>query len=322
MKPRKTILRLGTRGSRLARTQSLWVAQQLARRNPSLEVEVVICTTSGDRMRDGALHDFGGKGLFTKELEEWLLVERIDFAVHSYKDVPVTMPLIDQSRLCIATVPQREDPRDVLVTKEGLRIDELPFGAYVGTGSLRRQSQLLARRPDLNVTLIRGNVDTRLKKLDRGCLDAVVLALAGLKRCGLFDSRMMTIIDPSHMLPSAGQGALALQCRRKDAVTRQYLETLNDAAAARCVELERAIVSHLAGDCHSPIGALAEVVDGQVRLRAVVGAKGGRTPVIHAESFAPLESADDALAEVLATLDRAGAMEILHENRQHAVMSL
>jgi hydroxymethylbilane synthase len=304
-------LRLGTRGSLLARMQSQMIADAVEKLHPNVKVELIICRTTGDRIQDKPLHEAGGKGLFTKELEEALLAETVDLAVHSFKDVPVTMPLVDQSRLIIAAVPPREDVRDVLASASGKSIQDLPAGAKVGTGSLRRRCQLLAQRPDLRVEPIRGNIDTRLRKLREGQYDAVVLAQAGLKRSGLYDSTQMWDIPVDLMLPAAAQGALAIQCRRDDDRTRDLLEGLNDPVAHRCVNLERDVVQALNGDCHSPIAALATVENGQVRLRAAVGARGGELPVIRAEATAALAQAKTALDAVLKSLEQQGARKLL-----------
>ncbi|MDB5298325.1 MAG: hydroxymethylbilane synthase [Phycisphaerales bacterium] len=306
-------LRLGTRGSLLAQAQSGWVAREVEAKNPGVRVELVVISTSGDQIQDVPLHAFGGKGLFTKELELALLAGTVDFAVHSFKDVPVTMPLVDASDLVIAAVPPREDPRDAWVTADGggAALDALPAGARVGTGSLRRRSQILARRPDLVVGPVRGNIDTRLRKLRDGEFDAVVLAAAGLKRAGLFDAARMAPIDPAVMLPAPGQGALALQCRRDDAGCRAALAALHDPATAACVELERDVVRGLDGDCHSPIAAYATLADGRVALRAAVGARDGDPPVIAAAAAAAMNEAGRAVVELLANLERQGARELL-----------
>lgn len=180
-------LRLGTRGSRLARMQSQWVADELERLHPGLRVAMEIITTTGDQIADRPLHEAGGKGLFIRELELALLDGRIDLAVHSYKDVPVTMPLVAQEKLVIAATPVREDPRDVMISTRAASLADLPAGSRVATGSLRRRCQLLAAHPTLNIVPVRGNIDTRLNKLAAGDYDAMVLALAGLRRGGLYD---------------------------------------------------------------------------------------------------------------------------------------
>jgi hydroxymethylbilane synthase len=303
-------LRLGTRGSMLARMQSQMMADALEKRHPGLKVELIICKTTGDKIQDKPLHEAGGKGLFTKELEEALLANQVDFAVHSFKDVPVTMPLVDQSKLMIAAVPPRADARDVLLSNKAKSLRDLPDKASVGTGSLRRRCQILAIRPDLNVQLIRGNIDTRIRKQREGQFDAVILAMAGLKRSGMFDETDMTPIPPAQMLPAAAQGALALQCRRDDAKTTKILAAMNDADSNRCVTLERALVQLLGGDCHSPIAAMATTNGEKIRLQAVIGARGGELPVIRAEA----ESSDPqaALDSVMKSLERQDAQKLLH----------
>jgi hydroxymethylbilane synthase len=276
------LLRLGTRGSMLAKMQSQWVADELERLHPGLHVELVIVKTSGDQITKRPLHELGGKGLFTKELELALLNNEIDFAVHSFKDVPVTMPLVPQatSELIMAAVPKREEPWDVLISSRGARnVRELPDGATIGTGSLRRRCQLLNLRSDLHVESIRGNIDTRLRKERDGEFDAIVLAMAGLKRTGLFDSACMTPIAAEQMLPAPGQGALALQCRRDDASTRERLAALNDPDTFDCATAEREIVRALKGDCTSPIAALAKIDGSSMTIDAAVGARGGELPV-------------------------------------------
>lgn len=310
--PAPTVLRLGTRGSLLARTQSQLVANALEKAHPGVHVELVVLRTSGDQITDRPLHDVGGKGLFTRELEQALLAGQIDFAVHSFKDVPVTMPLVDPSGLMIAAVPEREDSRDVLASDVPRRIDELPPGAKVGTGSLRRRCQLLELRPDLIVVPIRGNIDTRLRKLKEGQYDAVVLAAAGLKRAGLFEDSCMSMIDADTFLPAPGQGALAVQCRRGDERTSEMLAALNDAESAECVKAERDVVAELEGDCHSPIAALATLSGGNIVLRAAVGARGGGLPVLRASAQAPRDRATETVAAVMETLVKQGVREALH----------
>ena len=305
--PSKT-LRLGTRGSILARTQSQIVANAVEKAHPGVHVELVTIATSGDRIQDRPLHQFGGKGLFTREIEQSLLSGVIDFAVHSFKDLPVTMPLVDSSGLVIAAVPAREDARDVLVCASARGIDALPAQARVGTGSLRRQCQLVALRPDLRIVPVRGNIDTRLRRLREGQYDAIVLAAAGLNRAGLFDDTLMTPIETPAMLPASGQGALAIQCRRQDEQTCALLAVLNDPVTAQRVGLERALVALLGGDCHSPIGALATVHADGMRLEAAVGARGGLPPVCRA---AALGAAEAVLERVMDCLEKQGARQRL-----------
>lgn len=305
-------LRLGTRGSLLAKTQSQLVASELEKRHKGLIVELVIIKTSADQIQDKPLHEFGGKGLFTKELEQALLKNEVDLAVHSFKDLPVTQPLVDQADLIVAAVPPREDPRDVLVCATAKTIKALPQGAKVGTGSQRRRSQLLAARPDLVVEQLRGNIDTRLKKLHDGQFDAVILAAAGLRRTGLFNEGEMTMLEPDEMLPAPGQGALALQCRRNDAKTRELLEALDDPETEQAVTAERVIVAALEGDCHSPIAALAQNEgDEQIILRAAVGTRGGHPPVLKAQAVCHCDRCDEAVQKVLKSLTDQGVRKLL-----------
>jgi hydroxymethylbilane synthase len=295
----------------LAQAQSRIVAAHLEKLHPGVKVELVIVTTSGDVIADRPLHEFGGKGLFTKELEQALLAAKVDFAVHSFKDVPVTMPLVDQSNLVIASVPKREDPRDLLVCEKATSLAELPSGARIGTGSLRRRSQILAARPDLTVEPIRGNIDTRVRKLQSGAYDAVILAAAGTRRAGIFDSHLMHPLDFADLLPSPGQGALALQCRGDDTETRQLLGAMSDPVTQTCVTAERELVRLLNGDCHSPIAALAVADDsGKLTFLARVGARDGNPPVISAtgSGTSPIDLANQVFQQLLAQ----GAPALLH----------
>ena len=311
-------LKLATRASLLAKTQSRLVADALERLHPGMRVELVLLQTTGDQIADRPLHEAGGKGLFTRELELALLNGTVDFAVHSFKDVPVTMPLVETSDLTFAAVPQREDPRDVLILPRPFPpsplhpFDLLPKGARIGTGSLRRQAQLLSARPDLRIWLIRGNIDTRIKKLDEGQFDAILLALAGLKRAGLFDSSRMIPLDPDLLLPAAGQGALAVQCRRSDERTVSLLSPLDHPPTRSTIDLERALVHALQGDCSSPIAALATHDGDRIRLRAAIGKKGGHPPLLRAEATASATSAIDCLHLVLDTLSAHDVHAHLH----------
>lgn len=277
-------LRLGTRGSLLARAQSASIAAALERLHPDLQIETIIIKTSGDQITDRPLYEAGGKGLFVKELEQAILSSQIDFAVHSAKDLPVTMPLVDESDLIIAGFPKREDPRDVLISLKSKTIGELPQGAKVATGSLRRRCQLLSLRPDLKIEPIRGNIDTRIKKLQAGNYDAVILAQAGLIRANLFDSSIMHPLALDDLLPAPGQAALALQCRYRDDRTGAFLGQLTDLSTDLAVQAERSIVAALHCDCHSPIAVYAEFKDRQLHIRAALGDRDGNPPVKHAES--------------------------------------
>lgn len=313
------VLRLGTRGSLLARTQSRLVADALQARHPGLRVDLHVLKTTGDQIADRPLHEFGGKGLFTKELEQALLAGEVDFAVHSFKDVPVTMPLVDATGLIIAAVPERESPFDVLVSLKARVLADLPPGAKVGTGSLRRRCQVLATQADVMVEGVRGNIDTRLRKLREGQYDAILLAAAGLRRAGLFDPAIMTVLDQSAgMTPAAGQGALALQCRRDDGRTRELLVPLDDPQTATCVAAEREVVRLLQGDCHSPIAAWAQVEanetlagPGWLTLHAAVGARDGNPPVVRASADGPADGFSDVVAAVFQALTRQGVQKLL-----------
>ena len=248
--PTSVTLRLGTRGSLLALAQSRQIAAALESLHPTLRIETTIIKTTGDTILDRPLYEAGGKGLFVKELEQAILSNNVDFAVHSFKDVPVTMPLTEQSNLQIAATPRRLDPRDLLISPTAATLDDLRPGAIVATGSLRRRCQLLAIRPDLKIVSMRGNIDTRLKKLRAGECDALILAMAGIQRADLFEP-WMHAIPPEQILPAPGQGVLALQCRRNDPATTDLLRSLDDPPTHRCVSAEREIVEILRGDCHS-----------------------------------------------------------------------
>jgi hydroxymethylbilane synthase len=252
---------IGTRGSQLALWQARWVQAQLE------GVEIVIIKTTGDRIRGAALPEAGGKGLFTKEIEEALLAGRADVAVHSLKDLPTEM----DPRLALAAIPRREDPRDALA---GSTLAGLAAGARVGTSSLRRAAQLRRLRPDLRLDNIRGNVDTRLRKLDEGQYDAVLLAAAGLRRLGLAD-RIAEILEPDAMCPAVGQGALAVQCRADDVATLRRLAALEDPTARAEVTAERALLAELGGGCRVPIGGSARLEGSTLRLTAVVASPDG-----------------------------------------------
>jgi hydroxymethylbilane synthase len=289
-------IRLGTRASRLALAQSTWVAEALRRAHPGLEVTLVPITTSGDRRSDERLADVGGKGLFLKEIEDALLAGSVDFAVHSLKDVPAVLP----SGLVLAAVPARADARDVLVGTRGRGLAGLPPRARVGTGSVRRRVQLAAARPDLEIVPLRGNVETRLRRIDEGLVDAVVLAAAGLARLGLDVDA--TPLDPDELLPAVGQGALALECRAADAVMQRRLAALSDADGEAAVAAERGFLAGIGGDCNTPLGAHARVAGSRVLLRAMVSDTAGTRR---------LDERDDAPVAEAASLGRAVAARLL-----------
>jgi len=267
-------LRIGTRGSPLARAQTDLVCRALAAAHAGLAeayaLEVVAVRTSGDRITDRPLAEVGGKGLFCKELETALLEGRIDLAVHSMKDLPTWLP----DGLTIGAMLEREDVRDVLIAPRAGSIAGLPKGAVVGTASLRRQAQLLARRPDLRVVNFRGNVETRLRKLAAGEVDATLLALAGLKRLSL-DPGLGTPLAPEEMLPAVGQGAIGVECRIGDETARALLETIDHSPTAACVRAERALLAALDGSCRTPIAGLAEISERTLRLRALIARPDG-----------------------------------------------
>ena len=267
-----TALRLGTRRSALATTQSTWVADRL--RALGHDVELVEVTTAGDADRTTPLAQLGGTGVFVSALRAALADGRVDLAVHSLKDLPTTA---DPATM-VAAVPTREDARDALVARDGLTLGELPAGATVGTGSPRRRAQLEALGLGLVVTDLRGNVDTRLRTVAEGRLDAVVLAAAGLRRLGRVDE-VTELIDPIQMLPAPGQGALAVEVRADDAGTASLVAALDDADTRACTTAERVLLAELEAGCSAPVGALAEVVEGvdgpELSLRAVVSAPDG-----------------------------------------------
>ena len=252
-------IRLGTRGSALALVQSNWTAEQL--RRLGAEVELITIRTTGDRIADRAFTPGDGKGVFVAEIERALLDGSIDLAVHSLKDLPAEMP----PELQLAAVPAREDPRDVLVGDTAPTLNTLAPGAVVGTSSLRRRAQLLAVRPDLQVAEMRGNVDTRLRKLDEGQYDAICLAAAGLRRLG-WAARITEFFSPLLMVPSVGQGALALQTRRDDARLLDLLSTLHDEPTSQAIRAERAVLAALGGGCTVPLGVLATVREHEIHL--------------------------------------------------------
>ena len=298
-------LRIATRKSPLALWQAEHVASALRAANPGLAVELVGMSTQGDKILDTPLAKIGGKGLFVKELEQGMLEGRADLAVHSMKDVPVDLP----DGLHIAAILAREDPRDALVSETVGAIADLPQGARVGTSSLRRQCQLAERRPDLRILPLRGNVNTRLRKLDEGEFDAIVLASAGLKRLG-FQARIRALLPVSDSLPAIGQGAIGVECRSDDADLAALLAPLHDARTAVCVAAERALNRRLHGGCQVPIAGHATLEADGLRLLGLVGDPDGSRVVRGEITGAPADA--EALGSALAeTLRERGADEIL-----------
>lgn len=261
--PAQPKLRIGSRGSQLALWQANHISALLGARGHEVEIEII--HTTGDKITDVALAKVGTKGMFTKEIEEALAAERVDLAVHSLKDLPTELP----KGFEIAAITERQDPRDAFCSKRYSKVEDLPNGARVGTSSLRRQAQLKAIRPDLDIHPLRGNVDTRLRKLEQGEYDAIILASAGLKRLGKTEL-IRQIIPAEIMCPAAGQGALGIEIREGDAKTRELLAFLNDAKARAATTCERALLNSLGGGCQVPIGAFAEMRNGSLHLESIV----------------------------------------------------
>jgi hydroxymethylbilane synthase len=297
-------LRIGTRGSKLA----LWQAEHIRARlseEAGIPSELVIIKTTGDQFASAAIVDAGGKGLFIKEIEDALLDERVDVAVHSMKDVPTARPRV----LCFAAIPKREDPRDCLVSRSGERLTALPACARVGTSSLRRQAQLLNFRGDLEVVNLRGNVDTRIRKLDAGEVDAIVVAKAGLDRLGL-SGRITEILPANVMLCAVGQGALAIEAREADGRTREILVPFDDADTRTAVVAERALLAELEGGCQVPLGAWARIEDKQMRMDARVLSADGAEYIHRSAGGAP-EDAEQLGRRLARELLNAGADRLL-----------
>lgn len=262
---------VGTRRSRLALTQTNWVVEQLQKLEPNASFELHEIVTKGDKILDVTLSKVGGKGLFVKEIEQSLYEKETDFAVHSLKDMPAELP----EGLVIGAIPKRVDPRDVLLSKDGKTLDELPQGALVGTSSLRRAAQLLAYRPDLQIESVRGNIDTRMRKLHEGNFDAIILAAAGLERVH-FEGEISQFIPVEISLPAVGQGALAIECRSDDEETLALLRRLDDEPTRQAVTAERTFLHKLQGGCQVPIGAYATVTDGVIQITGMVGSPDGK----------------------------------------------
>jgi hydroxymethylbilane synthase len=298
-------LRIATRKSPLAMWQAEHVAQRLREEHIDLKVELVGMTTQGDRILDSPLAKIGGKGLFVKELEKGLLDGVADIAVHSMKDVPVGLP----EGLHLAVILEREDPRDALVSNAYASIDELPSGAIVGTSSLRRQCQLADRRPDLEIRPLRGNVNTRLRKLDAGKYQAVILAAAGLRRLG-FRQRISAFLEPEQSIPAVGQGAIGIECRIDDERVNKLIAPLHDQETASCVLAERAMNNRLMGGCQIPIAGYTVLNHGTLYMRGMVGEPDG-SRIMRAEASAPLDQWESLGESVAEDLLGQGADQIL-----------
>ncbi|MBQ1511172.1 MAG: hydroxymethylbilane synthase [Selenomonadaceae bacterium] len=298
---------IGTRSSKLALWQADYVADSLRREYPELQVEKKLMTTKGDRILDAPLAKIGGKGLFTKELETAMLAGEIDIAVHSLKDMPTEVP----EGLVISAITKRLDAGDALVSGKFRSLEELPAGAKVGTSSLRRKAQLLHARPDLNIQDLRGNVNTRLRKLEEEHFDAIVLAVAGLKRLGFAD-RITEVLPKELLLPAVGQGALAIETRADDAEVRRIIAFLNDEDTVNCARAERAFLARVEGGCQVPVGVHATAEGDALAVEAVIASLDGKRLYrdVRKGSCEEAETIGTALAERL--LD-AGGWEILHE---------
>ncbi|EGR4343683.1 hydroxymethylbilane synthase [Vibrio cholerae] len=301
----ETSIRIATRQSPLALWQANYVKDALMAAHPGLQVELVTMVTRGDVILDTPLAKVGGKGLFVKELEIAMLEGRADLAVHSMKDVPVDFP----DGLGLVTICEREDPRDAFVSNTYAKIEDLPSGAIVGTCSLRRQCQLKAARPDLVIKELRGNVGTRLSKLDAGEYDAIILAAAGLKRLEL-ESRIRSFIEPEQSLPAVGQGAVGIECRVDDQRVRALLAPLNHADTADRVRCERAMNLTLQGGCQVPIGSYALLEGDTIWLRALVGEPDG-SQIVRGEIRGPRTQAEQLGITLAEQLLSQGAKEIL-----------
>lgn len=299
------ILRIATRSSALAVWQAEYVQQRLETLHRGLRVELVRIKTRGDKILDTPLAKIGGKGLFVKELEEAMMDGRADIAVHSMKDVPMELP----EGMALAVICEREDPRDAFVSNHHDSLAALPEGARLGTSSLRRQCQVLASRPDLRVSSLRGNVQTRLGKLDAGNFDAIILAAAGLIRLDLA-ARIRCAIPPELSLPAVGQGAVGIECREQDTRTRELLAPLNDALTWDRVTAERAMNRRLEGGCQVPIAGYALENNGELWLRGLVASEDGAT-VLRAEGRAPRAEAAELGVAVAEALLEQGARRIL-----------
>lgn len=304
-----TVLKIATRQSPLALWQAEYVKSQLLRHHPSLQVELVGFTTRGDKILDSSLSKIGGKGLFVKELEHALLAGEADIAVHSMKDVPMEFP----DGLGLSTICEREDPRDALVSNRFSSLEQLPHGARLGTSSLRRQCQLKERRPDLQIVDLRGNVQTRLNKLDAGEFDAIILAAAGLKRLGL-QQRITALLADTISLPAGGQGAVGIETRfgthDRDAQIREWLKPLHHAETDLCVRAERAMNRHLQGGCQVPIAGFALLDKDELWLRGLVGSVDGRQ-ILRVEAHGPAHTPEKLGVEVAEQLLARGAGKIL-----------
>jgi len=305
MKAQKIVI--GSRGSQLALWQANWVKSELERLHDNVDIDIRIIATSGDIIQDVPLAKIGGKGLFVKEIEESLLANEIDLAVHSMKDVPMELP----TELGISVITKRENPLDALISKNGEKLADLPQGATIGTSSLRRSSQLLKYRGDFKIHPLRGNVDTRLRKVEEGKYDAILLASAGLNRLG-WANRITEEISHDILLPAMGQGALGIETRLDDTKIYDFISTLNHEQTHYAVSAERSLVGRLDGGCQVPIGAYARVEKGLITLKGLVASLDGEI-IYKLENVGPVDDAINIGQELGAQLLKMGANEILEK---------
>ena len=304
---KKDTIIIGTRSSKLALWQADYVMDCLQKKYPELHDEKKLMTTQGDKILDAPLAKIGGKGLFTKELEQDMLEGGIDIAVHSLKDMPTEVP----DGLIITAITKRYDPGDAFVSNKVKSLAELPQGAVVGTSSLRRKAQLLHARPDLVVKDLRGNVNTRLRKLDAGEYDAAILAVAGLRRLG-FGGRITEVLPKSMILPAVGQGALAIEAREDDAETRELVAFLNDEATVACAKAERAFLARVEGGCQVPVGVYATPEDSGLHVEAVIASLDGKR-LYRDHVSGQVKDAEPLGTELADKLLDMGGIDIMHE---------
>ena len=305
MKVHKIVI--GSRGSQLALWQANWVKAELERLHSNVDINIRVITTSGDKIQDVPLAKIGGKGLFVKEIEEALLAKEVDLAVHSMKDVPMEIP----AELVVSVITKRESSLDALISKNGERLVNLPQGASIGTSSLRRSSQLLKYRADFKIYPLRGNVDTRLRKVKTGSYDAIILASAGLNRLG-WTSHITEEISEEILLPAMGQGALGIETRLDDTKTYDFISTLNHKHTNYAVTAERALVGRLDGGCQVPIGAYAKIENNLISLKGLVASLDGET-IYTSENTGPVDDAINIGQELGSRLLKMGANEILEK---------
>lgn len=302
---------IGTRGSQLALWQANFIKSEIERLFPDLTVELNVIKTTGDRITDRPLAMVGGKGLFVKEIENALLNNQIDLAVHSMKDMPGSLP----DGLIIGAVPERENPLDVLISKDGLLLADYKKGAKIGTSSLRRASQIKHLRPEVTIADIRGNLDTRIKKLKSGEYDAIILAAAGLRRLGQ-EKEITEYLDESVMTPAVGQGALCIETREKDADIAMIMQKLNHPETQVCVTGERAFLKEIEGSCHIPVACFAKIKDSIVRMTAVVASTDGKT-LVKEHAISPINQVEESGRELARLVLEKGGKTILEQLNTH-----